>query len=76
MDKLDYWNYPGARYGHARTRRKLEVIDNYRKKYRYKTVDDLELCMNHAFESRNVFVAFKESSLSEKGKRYLQGMKD
>ena len=32
--------------------------------------------MNNAFESKNVFVAFKESSLSEKGKRYLQGMKD
>lgn len=76
MDKLDYWNYPWARYGHARTRRKLEVLDNYLKKYRYKTIDDLELCMNNAFESKNVFIAFKESSLSEKGKRYLQGMKD
>lgn len=76
MDKLDYWNYPWARYGHARTRRKLEVLDNYGKKYRYKNVDDLMLCMDKAFESRNVFVAFKESSLSAKGKRYLQGMKD
>lgn len=34
------------------------------------------LCMDKAFESRNVFVAFKESSLSEKGKKYLRGMKD
>lgn len=76
MDKLDYWNYPGARYGHARTRRKLEVLDNYGKKYKYRNVDDLMLCMDKAFESRNVFVAFKESSLSTKGKHYLQGMKD
>lgn len=76
MDKLDYWNYPGTRYGHARTRRKLEVLDNYGKKYRYKTIDDLMLCMDKSFESFNVFVAFKESSLSEKGKKYLQWMKD
>lgn len=76
MDKLDYWNYPWARYWHARTRRKLEVLDNYGKKYRYNNVDDLMLCMDKAFESKNVFVAFKESSLSEKGKKYLQWMKD
>jgi len=74
MDKLDYWNYPGARYGHCRTRRKLDVLDNYGRKYRYKGIDDLELCMNNAFESRNVFVIFKDSSLSELGKVYLKGM--
>lgn len=34
------------------------------------------LCTDKAFESRNVFIFFKESSLSPKGKRYLQGMKD
>lgn len=76
MDKLDYWNYPWARYGHCRTRRTLTILDNYGKKYRYKNVDDLMLCTDKAFESRNVFIFFKESSLSDKGKRYLQGMKD
>lgn len=76
MDKLDYWNYPWARYGHCRTRRTLTILDNYLKKYRYKTIDDLMLCTDKAFESRNVFIFFKESSLSPKGKRYLQGMKD
>lgn len=75
MDYLDYWNFPKT-YGHCRTRRKLDVLDNYWKKYRYKQIADLELCISHSFESGNVFVVFKESSLSKKGKRYLQGMKD
>lgn len=75
MDTLDYWNYPRT-YGHCRTRRQLEILDNYGKKYRYKTIDDLELVTNKGIESRNVFVFFKESFLSDKGKKYLQGMKD
>lgn len=76
MDKLDYWNFPWARYGHCRTRRKLDILDNYGKKYKYRTLDELELVMNNWFESKNVFVIFKESSLSEKGKKYLRGMRD
>lgn len=75
MDTLDYWNYPRT-YGHCRTRRQLEILDNYGKKYRYKTIDDLELVTNKGIESRNVFVFFKESFLSDKGKKYLQGMKN
>ena len=74
MDQLDYWNYSGPRYGHCRTRRGLEVLDNYGNKYRYKSIDDLELCADKAFESKNVYVFFKESSLSDLGKRYLKGM--
>lgn len=76
MDKLDYWNFPWARYGHCRTRRKLDILDNYGKKYKYRTLDELELVMNNWFESKNVFVVFKESSLSDKGKKYLRGMRD
>lgn len=30
--------------------------------------------MDNAFESKNVFVIFKDSSLSELGKTYLKGM--
>ncbi len=75
MDTLDYWNYPRT-YGHCRTRRQLEILDNYGKKYRYKMIDDLELVTDKGIESRNVFVFFKESFLSDKGKKYLQGMKN
>lgn len=75
MDTLDYWNYPRT-YGHCRTRRQLEILDNYGKKYRYKTIDDLELVTDKGIESRNVFVFFKESFLSDKWKTYLQCMKD
>ncbi len=75
MDKLNYWLFTSPRYGHCRTRRKLDVLDNYLRKYHYKGIDDLELCMTHAFESRNVFVFFKDSSLSDLGRVYLKGMK-
>jgi len=75
MNKLDYWLHPWTRYGHCRTRRKLDVLDNYLRKYRYQTIDDLELCYNHAFESKNVFIFFKESSLSDLWKIYFNAMK-
>lgn len=76
MDKLDYWNFPWARYGHCRTRRWLEIFDNYKNKYKYQKIEDLELCMKKAFESRNVFLFFRESSLSDLGKIYLKGMRE
>lgn len=74
MDKLDYWKYSWPRYGHCRARRLLEVPDNYLRKYRYKSWDDIKLCMDNGFESKNVFVAFKASMLSEIGKIYFKGM--
>lgn len=76
MDELNYWEYTWARYGHCRCRKGLEILDNYGYKYRYKNIDDLELCTKMAFESPNVYVFFKESSLSELGRKYLRGMRD
>lgn len=75
MDQINYWNFPGARYGHCRTRMGLEVLDNYLNTYRYLSWDALDLCTDHAFESSNVFVFFKESSLSAFWKILLKAMR-
>lgn len=75
MQELNYWTFPGARYGHCRTRMGLEMFDNYLNTYKYLSWDALDLCMQHAFESKNVFMFFKESSLSEFGKTLLKAMR-
>lgn len=76
MDKLNYWNFPGPRYGHCRARRGLRVVDNYLREYRYKTAADLKLCTDKGFESGNVFVYCKESWLSDLGKTYLKATRE
>lgn len=76
MDELNYWNFPGPRYGHCRTRRALRIHDNYYNEYRYKRIADIELCMNNSFESRNCFIFFRESWLSDMGKRYLKAQRE
>ena len=75
MNELNYWNFTWPRYGHCRTRKGLKIIDNYLNTYRYRTGDELELVMNHAFESNNTFLFFKESSLSAFGKTLLKAMR-
>lgn len=76
MDKLNYWNSKSERYGHCRARRGLRVVDNYLREYRYKHPNDLKLCMDKGFESRNVFVYCKESWLSDTGRLYLRATRE
>lgn len=75
MDKLDYWKYSSKRFGHCRTRQGLLNIDNYLNTYRWKSLQDLELVMDNAFESRNAFLFMREALLSPRGKTYLKGIR-
>lgn len=76
MDKLNYWNFSGPRYGHCRTRIALDVPDNYLRVYRYKHAADIRLCMTNSFESRNCYIFAKESWLSDVGAAYLKGNRE
>lgn len=72
-------NYPLNKwetyYGHCTGIQQLEVLDNYLRKYKYKSVEDYYLMRKKNIEGGSSFAIFFYNQLSEKGKAWVKMMR-
>ena len=76
INSLNYPLLKGEKwYGHCTGMQQLEVLDNYNRKYRYKSVEDYYLMRKNIIEWGSSFAIFFYNQLSEKGKAWVKMMR-
>lgn len=73
---LDVLDYGTPTYGHCVGYHELTKVDNYLNKYSFRKVDDFYKLLKNWVEGRTSIALFKESQLTDDGKKILRAMKE